>query len=61
MATTAAEFIEQLTARNPLQPEFHQAVGELLQSVWPLAHRRWFCWYTANGQPKSGGLKIRLS
>ena len=39
MATTAAEFIEQLTARNPLQPEFHQAVGELLQSVWPLAQR----------------------
>lgn len=39
MATTAAEFIEQLTARNPLQPEFHQAVAELLQSVWPLAQR----------------------
>jgi len=39
MATTVAEFIEQLTARNPLQPEFHQAVGELLQSVWPLAQR----------------------
>ena len=39
MANTAAEFIEQLTARNPLQPEFHQAVEELLQSVWPLAQR----------------------
>lgn len=39
MATTAADFIEQLTARNPLQPEFHQAVAELLQSVWPLAQR----------------------
>jgi len=36
-------FLERLQARDPMQPEFHQAVEEVLRSVWPFveAHPRY--------------------
>jgi glutamate dehydrogenase (NADP+) len=36
MATkTAAEFMEYVKQRNPNEPEFHQAVHEVVESLWP--------------------------
>jgi len=36
-AATASlpEFLERLKARDPAQPEFHQAVKEVFESIWP--------------------------
>ena len=28
-------FLERVRARDPMQPEFHQAVEEVLRSIWP--------------------------
>jgi glutamate dehydrogenase (NADP+) len=30
------EFMTRLVARNPGEPEFHQAVREVVESVWPV-------------------------
>lgn len=35
MAATAGDFLQQVAARNPGQPEFLQAVTEVLESLWP--------------------------
>jgi len=32
---TLEQFIERVRARDPQQPEFHQAVREVMESVWP--------------------------
>jgi glutamate dehydrogenase (NADP+) len=39
----AHEFIEYVKQRNPGQPEFHQAVAEVMESIWPFiaAHPRY--------------------
>ena len=29
------QFLNHVAARNPLQPEFHQAVTEVFESLWP--------------------------
>src|SRR5690606_5826006 len=29
------EFLDRLKARDPAQPEFHQAVKEVFESIWP--------------------------
>jgi len=41
--TTLAAFMDYLKARDPHQPEFAQAVREVMESVWPfvLEHRRY--------------------
>jgi glutamate dehydrogenase (NADP+) len=36
---TVARFMEDLVAKNPGQPEFHQAVSEVVESVWPVLER----------------------
>lgn len=43
MATAAksvSEFVDGVKAKNPAQPEFHQAVQEVVESVWPVLDRR---------------------
>jgi glutamate dehydrogenase (NADP+) len=36
---TVAEFMERVEARSPGEPEFHQAVREVVESVWPVLDR----------------------
>ena len=36
ISTRVAEFMEQIVARNPGEPEFHQAVREVVESVMPI-------------------------
>jgi glutamate dehydrogenase (NADP+) len=40
MTETAEEFLVRTTARTPGEPEFHQAVAEVVESVWPLLDRQ---------------------
>jgi len=40
MYRTAGEFMEYVKAKNPAQPEFHQAVHEVVQSIWPVLEAR---------------------
>jgi len=40
MAHTVAHFMDALKAKNPAQPEFHQAVQEVLDSIWPVLDKR---------------------
>jgi glutamate dehydrogenase (NADP+) len=35
MANSAAQFMEYVIARNPNEKEFHQAVHEVVESIWP--------------------------
>ncbi len=37
--TTIAEFMERIKAQNPNEPEFHQAVEEVVESVWDVYHQ----------------------
>ena len=32
-------FLQQVVARNPAEPEFHQAVREVVESIWPVVER----------------------
>ena len=32
-------FLQQVVARNPAEPEFHQAVREVVESIWPVGER----------------------
>jgi glutamate dehydrogenase (NADP+) len=36
---TVAEFMDRVEARSPGEPEFHQAVREVVESVWPVLDR----------------------
>ncbi|MEZ4386523.1 MAG: NADP-specific glutamate dehydrogenase [Candidatus Krumholzibacteriia bacterium] len=40
MAQNVAQFMEGLKAKNPAQPEFHQAVEEVVESLWPVLEKR---------------------
>ena len=40
MRQSAAEFMEWVTARTPGEVEFHQAVAEVVPSIWPVLERR---------------------
>ena len=40
MAQNVAQFMDGLTAKNPAQPEFHQAVVEVVESLWPVLDKR---------------------
>ena len=46
------EFLDQVAARNPAQPEFLQAVHEVVESVWDI--------YEANPRFKKGNILARL-
>lgn len=39
MYRSPEEFVDEVRARNPSQPEFHQAVHEVVESVWPVIER----------------------
>ncbi len=39
MATTVAAFMEGVIAKNPAQKEFHQAVHEVVESLWPVVEK----------------------
>jgi glutamate dehydrogenase (NADP+) len=47
------EFLERLKARDPAQPEFHQAVKEVFESIWPFIE--------ANAKYRRGALLERLA
>ena len=36
MAKTVSAFLKQVNNRNPNEPEFHQAVKEVIESIWPV-------------------------
>jgi glutamate dehydrogenase (NADP+) len=40
MAQTVADFMENVVAKNPEQKEFHQAVVEVVESLWPVLDKR---------------------
>ncbi len=40
MANSVAEFMEAIKAKNPAEPEFHQAVEEVVESLWPVLEKR---------------------
>ncbi len=40
MAESVAAFMEMIKAKNPAQPEFHQAVQEVAESLWPVLEKR---------------------
>ena len=40
MAQTVAAFMEGVIAKNPEQKEFHQAVEEVAESLWPVLQKR---------------------
>ena len=40
MAASFNEFMDFVKAKNPAQPEFHQAVDEVVESIWPVLEKR---------------------
>jgi glutamate dehydrogenase (NADP+) len=40
MAASFQEFMDFVKAKNPAQPEFHQAVEEVVESIWPVLDKR---------------------
>jgi len=40
MAQNVAQFMDELKAKNPAEPEFHQAVHEVVESLWPVLDKR---------------------
>ena len=40
MAQNVAAFMENVIAKNPAEPEFHQAVEEVIESIWPVLEKR---------------------
>jgi glutamate dehydrogenase (NADP+) len=40
MAESVAAFMEMIKAKNPAEPEFHQAVLEVTESLWPVLDKR---------------------
>jgi len=40
MAQNVAQFMDDLKAKNPAEPEFHQAVHEVVESLWPVLEKR---------------------
>jgi glutamate dehydrogenase (NADP+) len=40
VAKSAKEFVESVAAKNPAQPEFIQAVKEVVESIWPVLEQR---------------------
>ncbi|MBU1699849.1 MAG: NADP-specific glutamate dehydrogenase [Candidatus Eisenbacteria bacterium] len=40
MSKSIADFMAAIKAKNPAEPEFHQAVEEVTESVWPVLEKR---------------------
>jgi len=40
MAQNVAQFMDEVKAKNPAEPEFHQAVEEVVESIWPVLDKR---------------------
>jgi glutamate dehydrogenase (NADP+) len=40
MAQSVASFMENVVAKNPSEQEFHQAVEEVVESIWPVLDKR---------------------
>jgi len=40
MAQSVAAFMEEIIAKNPAEKEFHQAVQEVVESLWPVLEKR---------------------
>jgi len=40
MADSVANFMEKIIAKNPAEKEFHQAVQEVVESLWPVLEKR---------------------
>jgi len=40
MAQNVTQFMDELKAKNAAQPEFHQAVEEVVESLWPVLDKR---------------------
>ena len=40
MASSVNEFMAMIKAKNPSEPEFHQAVHEVVESLWPVLEKR---------------------
>jgi glutamate dehydrogenase (NADP+) len=40
MAQNVAQFMDGVKAKNPAEPEFHQAVHEVVESLWPVLDKR---------------------
>ncbi len=40
MAQNVAAFMENVIAKNPAEPEFHQAVQEVMETIWPVLDKR---------------------
>ncbi len=40
MAGSVADFMQQVIAKNPGEKEFHQAVHEVVESLWPVLEKR---------------------
>ena len=40
MAQNVAQFMDELKAKNQAEPEFHQAVHEVVESIWPVLDKR---------------------
>ncbi len=40
MAQNVAAFMENVIAKNPSETEFHQAVVEVVESIWPVLDKR---------------------
>jgi len=40
MASSVNEFMAMIKAKNPAEPEFHQAVQEVVESLWPVLEKR---------------------
>jgi glutamate dehydrogenase (NADP+) len=40
MSDSVAAFMEYIVAKNPAEPEFHQAVQEVVESLWPVLEKR---------------------
>ena len=40
MAESVAAFMEHIVAKNPAESEFHQAVQEVVESLWPVLEKR---------------------
>lgn len=39
MSASAEQFLQRVVAKNPIETEFHQAVQEVIESIWPLIER----------------------
>ena len=39
MPNSSHEFLQQVIAQNPAEKEFHQAVREVVESIWPVMER----------------------